>query len=143
MLRVIRHIPDLAEFTPGYTAQENTRRQDLRAELQERAQRRAHDSVLMTDNTPQGVQQTFMAVASRLAELERFVDTHFPSPLNPDALAKLQNAPPVTPQEVQQAYDSQYGGPDSPCYRSSLSSSHGSVVDKVFNDYCKPKISRR
>ena len=123
-------------------AQENARRQALRAELTRREQSRAHDSVLMTDGTPQGVQQTLMHVESRLAELERFVDTHFPQPLDPEALVKLKNAPPVTAQEAQQAYNNQYGG-DSPCYRSSLSSSHGSVVDKVFNDFCSQKISRR
>lgn len=136
--------PDLDEWSAQYIMEENRRRGLTKDVLQARLEwRRSHTAARGADS-----------VEARLAALEAFIDANFSAPLNVPALERMQDPPATTHDEAREEYFKRYGVRYQSLggYQSLSGSSAGNVfqassnksmVDKVFNDFCKQKISLR
>ena len=139
--------PNLDEWSAQYIMEENRRRELTKDVLQARLEwRRYHTAARGADS-----------VEARLAALEAFIDANFSAPLNVPALERMQDPPATTHDEAREEYFKKYGVRYQSLYSGGgglvydpeegpivyQASANKSMVDKVFNDYCKQKISLR
>ena len=143
-MMVMDEAPRLDEFTAQYIMEEDRRREVIKDTLRARHDWRTYHTAARGNDS----------IEARLTALEAFIDVNNPAPLNVPALERMKDPPATTHDEATAEYHDRYGvryqslGGYQGLSSSSVgnvfkASSNKSMVDKVFNDFCKQKISSR